>query len=98
MAREIKHYHKKLRRRAIDGTTGQHIAVEEHLDGFHVVISEVGPTKEKYGYSIGYDFHSVSWTRHVTLDEGSSAAEIAFDSGLLMRFYEIVADAQSVEI
>jgi len=92
MARGIKHYHKKLRRKAIDETTMRHIAVEEHPDGIYVVISEVGPTKDKYGYTTGYHLHSVLWKRYVTLKEGISAAEIAFDSSLRMGFYEVVAN------
>jgi hypothetical protein len=94
MARGVKHYHKKLRRKAINETTARHIAVEEHPDGFYVVISEVGPTRDKDGHTTGYDLHSVWWERYVTLEDGISAAEIVFDSSLRWGFYELVADTQ----
>lgn len=92
MAKRIKHYDKKVRRRDIDGTTARHITVEEHPDSFYIVISEVGPTRDKDGYTTGYDLHSVVWKRYVTLKEAISAAEIAFDSSLRLGFYEVVAD------
>ena len=98
MAKGIQHYHKKLRRKAINETTARHVAVEEHPDGFYVVISEIGPTTDKYGFTTGYHLHSVSWQRYVTLKQGISEAKIAFDSSLRMGFYEVVANTQSAEI
>ena len=98
MAKEIQHYHKKLRRKAINETTARHVAVEEHPDGFYVVISEVGPTRDKYGFTTGYYLHSVSWQRYVKLIESIREAEIVFDSSLRTGFYEVVADMQSAEI
>jgi hypothetical protein len=92
MAKRIKHYHKKVRRRDIDGTTARRITVEEHPDSFYLVITEVGPTRDKDGYTTGYDLHSVVWNRYVTLKESIGAAEIAFDSSLRLGFYEAVAE------
>jgi hypothetical protein len=80
MGKGIQHYYRKLRRKAINETTARHVAVEENPDGFYVVISEVGPTTGKYGFTTGYHLHSVSWQRYVTLKGGSTEAEIAFDS------------------
>jgi hypothetical protein len=85
MAKGIQHYHKRLRRKAINETTAA-CCRWEHADGFYVVISEVGPTTDKYGFTTGYHLHSVSWQRYVTLKEGISEAEIAFDSSLRMGF------------
>jgi hypothetical protein len=55
VARGKKHYHKKLRLRAIDGTTARHVSLEQHPDGFYIVVSEVGPTRDRAGYTTGYD-------------------------------------------
>jgi hypothetical protein len=60
----------------------RHITVEEHPDAVYTVISEVGPTRDKNGVTTGYDLRSVLWKRYITLKEGISAAEIAFDSEL----------------
>jgi hypothetical protein len=95
MARGKKHYHKKLRRRAIDGTTARHLSLEQHPDGFYVVVSEVGPTRDNAGDTTDYDLHSVLWKRYPRLEEGISAAEMAFYTGLRMGFHEVVADTQS---
>jgi hypothetical protein len=69
MAKGIQHYHKKLRREAINETTARHVAVEEHPDDFYVVISEVGPTTDKCGFTTGYHLHSVSWQRYAALQQ-----------------------------
>jgi hypothetical protein len=76
MAKGIQHYHKKLRRKAINKTTARHVAVEEHPDDFMWSF----PKSDQQQTNTGYHLHSVSWQRYVTLKEGISEAEIAFDS------------------
>jgi hypothetical protein len=44
MVRGIQHYHKKLRRHAIDGVTTRNILLEETAGVIQVIISEVRPT------------------------------------------------------
>jgi hypothetical protein len=92
MARGVKHYSRKLRRQANNETTARLILVEENCDGIHVVISEVGPTRDKDGYTTGYHLHSVSWKRYLTLEEAISAAEIALQHSLDSGFYEVAAE------
>jgi hypothetical protein len=73
----------------------RHIFFEENAGDTHVVIPEVGPTKDKDGYTTGYDFHSVSRKRYLTLEEVISAAEIALNSSLDSGFYEVIADTSA---
>jgi hypothetical protein len=92
MVREIQHYHKKLRRHAIDGVTTRNILLEETAGVIQVIISEVRPTKDRDGFTIGYHVHPVSQQWFLTFEEAISAAEVAFNSGLDSGFREVNAD------
>jgi hypothetical protein len=95
MAKGIKHYSRKVRRYAIDGTRTRHIVVEEHPEGVLLIVYEVKPTKERYGSTVGYEFHPVLRKWYLTLKEGLSAAETVFDSNLNLGFREVVADTSA---
>jgi hypothetical protein len=95
MAKGIKHYTRKLRNYAIDGTTTRHIVVEEHSDGVYLIVYEVRPAKDKYGNTIGYDFHPVLRKWYLTLKEGLSAAETVFDSNMNLGFREVITDTSA---
>jgi hypothetical protein len=95
MAKGIKHYTRKLRHYALDGTTTRHIVVEERSDGVYLIVYEVRPTKDEYGNTIGYDFHPVLRKSYLTLKEGLSAAETVFDSNMNVGFREVIADSSA---
>jgi hypothetical protein len=61
------------------------------LDGFYLIVYEVGPAKDRYGNTIGYDVHPVLRKWYLTLKEGLSVAETVFDSNMKCGFREIVA-------
>jgi hypothetical protein len=92
MVRGIQHYHKKLRRHAIDGVTTRNILLEETAGVIQVIISEVRPTKDRDGFTIGYHVRPVSQQWFLTFEEAISAAEVAFNSGLDSGFHEVNAD------
>jgi hypothetical protein len=95
MAKESKHYSRKLRSYAINGTITRHIVVEEHSDGIYLIVYEVRPTKDKGGYTIGYEFRPVLRKRYSTLEEGIGAAEAVFDSNMNCGFREVIADTSA---
>jgi hypothetical protein len=95
MAKRILHYRRKVHREANDGTTTRHIAVEEHSDGVYLIVYEVGRTKDKYGFIIGYDLRPVLRKRYLKLEEGISAAETVFDSDMNLGFREVIADTSA---
>jgi hypothetical protein len=94
MAKGIKHYSRKVRSYAIDGPTTRHIIVEEHSSGIYLIVYEVRPTKDRYGNTIGDDFHHVLRKWYLTLKEGLSAAETVFDSNMNLGFREVIADTK----
>jgi hypothetical protein len=65
----IQHYRRKVHRQAKDGTTTQHIFVEEHFDHVYLIVYQVGRAKDKYGYIIGYGLRPVLRKRYCTLEE-----------------------------
>jgi hypothetical protein len=92
MAKGIRHYSKIVRREAYDGPTTRHIVVEETAGVIHLVISEVGPIKDRDGNTIGYDVRPASRQWFLTFKEALSAAEIALNSSLDSGFHEVSAD------
>jgi hypothetical protein len=58
--------------------------------------SEIGPTKDKDGYNIGYAFPPASWLWFLTFKEAISAAEIAFNASLDSGFHEVRPDTRAV--
>jgi hypothetical protein len=75
MAQGTKRYGKKLRRHASDGTTTRHIVVEENSEGIQLIVYEFRPTKDKYGSTIGYEFHPLSRKWCLTLKQPIIAAD-----------------------
>jgi hypothetical protein len=92
MAREVKHYSRKLRRYANSGTSTRHILVEEKSDGVYLIVYEVRRTKDKDGGTIDYGFHLVLRKRYSSLEEGIITAETVFDSDMNLGFREVIAD------
>jgi hypothetical protein len=95
MAKLIQYYRRKVNRQANDGTTTRHIVVEEHSDGVYLIVYEVGRIKDKYGSTSGYDLRPVLRKRYLTLEEGISTAETAFDSSMNLGFHEDIADTSA---
>jgi hypothetical protein len=92
MAREVKHYSRKQRRYANNGTSTRHIVVEENSDGVYLIVYEVRRTKDKDGRTIDYDFHSVLRKQYSSLEESISAAETVVDSDMNLGFREGIAN------
>jgi hypothetical protein len=92
MERGIRCYHKKLRRYEEDGTTTRHIIVEENSDGSQLIVYEVRPAKDKYGYTAGYEFRPVTRRWFLSLKQGMRAAEKEFELGMSLRFYLVAVD------
>jgi hypothetical protein len=90
MAREVRHYSRKLRRYATNGTSTRHIIVEENSDGVYLIVYEVQRTKDKDGRTI--DFHPVLRKRYSSLEESISAAETVFDFDTNLGFREVIAN------
>jgi hypothetical protein len=87
MVSNIRHYSKRLRRKATDGTTTRYIAVEQESgSGFLVNIYEVRPTKLKDGDSVGYSYHALSREWFSKVDGAIRVAEIAFQTSLNSGF------------
>ena len=87
MVSHIRHYSKRLRRKATNGTTTRYIAVEQESgSGFLVNIYEVRPTKLKDGDSVGYSYHAVSREWFSKVDGAIRVAEIAFQTSLNSGF------------
>jgi hypothetical protein len=87
MVSNIRHYSKRLRRKATNGTTTRYIAVEQESgSGFLVNIYEVRPTKLKDGDSVGYSYHAVSREWFSKVDGAIRVAEIAFQTSLNSGF------------
>jgi hypothetical protein len=92
MAREVKHYSRKLCRYANNGTSTRQIVVEENSDGVYLVVYEVRRTKDKYGRTMDYDIHPVLRKQYSSLEESISAAETVFDSDMNLGFREGIAN------
>jgi hypothetical protein len=91
---DIRHYSKKLRRKANEGTTTRCITVDDKYGGIFLAnIYEVRPTLVRDGDSIGYHYHAVSRESYSRLEEAISVAEVAFRSfrsALRAGFHEVV--------
>jgi hypothetical protein len=89
----IRHYSKRLRRKATGGTTTRYIAVEQESGSrFLVNIYEVRPTKLNDGDSLGYSYHAVSREWFSKVEGAIRVAEIAFQTSLNSGFHEVVAN------
>jgi hypothetical protein len=93
MVSKIRHYSRRLRRKAIDGTTTRYITVEQESGrGFLVNIYEVRPKKLKDGDSVDYSYHAVSQEWFSKVEAAIDLAEIAFRAALNSGFREVVAN------
>jgi hypothetical protein len=96
MVSDIRHYSKRLRRKATDGTTTRYIAVEQESGGsFLVNIYEVRPKTLTDGDSVGYSYHAVSREWFSKVDGAIRAAEIAFQTSLNSGFTVVVANTSA---
>jgi hypothetical protein len=94
MTEDIRHFSKRLRREADEGTTTRYIVVEENsCDAFRVSIYEFKPTKVKGGYVPGRELKPVKLEWFSTLQEGISVAETELRSSLNSGFREVIADS-----
>jgi hypothetical protein len=98
MAREVKHYSRKLRRYANNRTSTRHIIVEENSDGVYLIVYEVKRTRDKDGRTIDYDFHPVLRKRYSSLEESISAAETVFDFDMNLGFREVIANRSAGDL
>jgi hypothetical protein len=87
MVSDIRHYSKKMSRKANEGTTTRYIVVEEKSGAVYGHIHEVRPTKVKDGStSLPIPCHIAG----VVLKEGISVAEIAFRFSLKSGFHDVL--------
>jgi hypothetical protein len=87
MVSDIRHYSKKMSRKANEGTTTRYIVVEEKSGVVYGHIHEVRPTKVKDGSTgLPIPCHIAG----VVLKEGISVAEIAFRFSLKSGFHDVL--------